>query len=448
MYLQYSLCAILFSLLLAPAVLSSKVKTFNDLDDFNRYMSDHSEGHVTLVKFFAPWCGHCKHLAPVWQQLAVEFNYNEKVTIAQVDCTTHDPICSKHSVRGFPTLTMFMNKKTRPYKGPRKLENLQSFVIKAMAEPVKSSFLQNPISIQFQLITGNQEYVKNFKEVAGEFFLDDNLEFIYEGHSEVDRLLVSNMASKDVTFEDLSTTGLRKIVAMESMPLWNDLTASNYANVAQNDFMGPRKLVFTSESSSEKSVLQSISESRSFQQKLVFGFTDDRVTQYFHIDLDAKHAVVFDPKTKNWWKVDMENKDVQIIEEELRVICDGYKKEDGGPGGWFSKMKHGAADLWINLKDMAENRPVIALLMLGLPLGVISCFLYAVCFMTSEDTTEEEENTERLVTRDEQTGEVHEFPTDRTKQEREFAAEETKNLRSRKGKDRNDENEENDEKSD
>ena len=116
MYLQNSLCAIVFSLLLAPAVLSSKVKTFNDLDDFNRYVSDHSESHVTLVKFFAPWCGHCKHLAPVWQQLAVEFNNNEKVTIAQVDCTTHDPICSKHSVRGFPTLTMFMNKKTRPYR--------------------------------------------------------------------------------------------------------------------------------------------------------------------------------------------------------------------------------------------------------------------------------------------------------------------------------------------
>jgi len=196
----------------------------------------------------------------------------------------------------------------------------------------------------------------------------------------------------------------------------------------------------------KKTVLQSISESRTFQQKLVFGFTDDRVTQYFHIDLDAKNAVVFDTKTKNWWKVNMEN-DIHMIEEELRVICDGYKKEDGGPGGWFSKLKHGVMDLWMNMKDMAENRPVIALLMLGLPLGVISCFLYAVCFMTSEDTTEEEESTERLVTQDDQ-GEVHEFPTDRTKQEREFAAEETKNLRSRKGKEQNDENEENDESED
>jgi protein disulfide-isomerase-like protein len=417
------------------------VKTFNDLDDFNRHMSDHSSGHVTLVKFFAPWCGHCKHLAPVWQELGADFHamtdVNEKVTIAQVDCTTHDPICKQHSVRGFPTLTMFMNKKTRPYKGPRKLENLRSFVFKAMAQPVKPVFQQNPSSIQFQLITGNEEYVKNFNEVAGEFFLDDNLEFIYEGHSEVDRLLVSNMASKDVSFEDLSATGLRKIVAMESLPLWNDLTAANYANVAMNDFMGPRKLVFVSETSSEKTVLKSISESRTFQQKLVFGFTDDRVTQYFHIDLDAKNAVVFDTKTKNWWKVNMEN-DIHMIEEQLRVICDGYKKEDGGPGGWFSKLKHGAMDLWMNMKDMAENRPVIALLMLGLPLGVISCFLYAVCFMTSEDTTEEEESTERLVTQDDQ-GEVHEFPTDRTKQEREFAAEETENLRSRKGKEQNDE---------
>lgn len=62
---------------------------------------------------------------------------------------------------------------------------------------------------------------------------------------------------------------------------------------------------------------------------------------------------------------------------------------------------------------------------------MISCFCYAVCFIS--DTTEEEEASERLVTQDED-GEVHEFPTDRTKQEREFAAKETENLRSRKKK--------------
>merc|ERR1712173_355538 len=90
----------------------------------------------------------------------------------------------------------------------------------------------------------------------------------------------------------------------------------------------------------------------------------------------------------------------------------------------------GVLDLVFNMKEMARQRPVIAVLMIGLPLGVIACFCYAVCFIS--DTTENEEITERLVTQDEQTGEVHEFPTDRTKQEREFAAKETENIRSRK----------------
>ena len=242
------------------------------------------------------------------------------------------------------------------------------------------------------------------------------------------------MASKDVTFEDLSLKGLRKIVAMESLPLWNDLTASNYANIAMNDFLGPRKLVLIPEVS-DWNILKSIAENRDFQKQLVFGYTDERVIQYFHIE----YNVVFDPKTKNWWRVDFD-KSANMIEEQLRVIADGYKKEDGGPGGWFSRLKHGVSDLLFNLKSMAQNRPLVAVLMIGLPVGVIACFCYAVCFIS--DTTNEEEVTERLVTQDEQ-GEIHEFPTDRTKQEREFAAKETENLRSRNVKsDKNDDVEE------
>ena len=133
------------------------------------------------------------------------------------------------------------------------------------------------------------------------------------------------MASKDVTFEDLSLKGLRKIVAMESLPLWNDLTASNYANIAMNDFLGPRKLVLIPEVS-DWNILKSIAENRDFQKQLVFGYTDERVIQYFHIE----YNVVFDPKTKNWWRVDFD-KSANMIEEQLRVIADGYKKEDGGP---------------------------------------------------------------------------------------------------------------------
>jgi len=83
----------------------------------------------TFIKFYAPWCGHCQKLAPVWDDLAKSFEKDEKVKVAKVDCTKHQSVCQEHEVRGYPTLAYFSaGKKVETYKGARTLAELKDFM--------------------------------------------------------------------------------------------------------------------------------------------------------------------------------------------------------------------------------------------------------------------------------------------------------------------------------
>ncbi|KAI0719220.1 thioredoxin-domain-containing protein [Fomitopsis betulina] len=101
-----------------------------------------TEGHI-FVKFYAPWCGHCKKLAPIWTQLAAQVQH--KLTIAEVNCEAYEGLCRAEGVPGFPQLVYYGGKGQGKveYTSRRKLEQLRAFAEKVSGPPVQELYYED-----------------------------------------------------------------------------------------------------------------------------------------------------------------------------------------------------------------------------------------------------------------------------------------------------------------
>lgn len=67
--------------------------------------AEHTQSGVTLVDFWAPWCGPCRMLSPVIDKLAEEFN--GKAKICKVNTDEQEELSAQFGIRSIPTMLFF-----------------------------------------------------------------------------------------------------------------------------------------------------------------------------------------------------------------------------------------------------------------------------------------------------------------------------------------------------
>ncbi|KAH8416406.1 hypothetical protein KR222_002052 [Zaprionus bogoriensis] len=157
---------------LAAAATEEKPKPEADETQFAVELDPETFGEViaagnVFVKFFAPWCGHCKRLHPLWEQLAEIMNIDEpKVTIAKVDCTKHQTLCADHQVTGYPTLRLFKlgEKESIKFKGTRDLPAITDFINQELNTPAEEDLSEQKLGGEGDEVNPNVGKVVDLNE--------------------------------------------------------------------------------------------------------------------------------------------------------------------------------------------------------------------------------------------------------------------------------------------
>jgi len=189
-----------------------------------------------LVEFYAPWCGHCKALAPEYAKAAKQLADKEsKIKLGKVDATEEGDLAEQFGVRGYPTLKFFRNGNPIEYNGGRQADDIVGWLVKKTGPAARE--IESVEAIQ-ALIAENQVVVlgifKDRESAEAKAFLGtassiDDYPFAISSNDDVASkyeikdgsiVLFKQFDEGQVTFEgELTEENVKRFVSSQSLPL-------------------------------------------------------------------------------------------------------------------------------------------------------------------------------------------------------------------------------------
>ncbi|KAJ0241449.1 Protein disulfide isomerase-like 1-2 [Hirschfeldia incana] len=248
------LSILVLSSLLASSIRSEETKEFVLTLDHTNFTDTINKHDFIVVEFYAPWCGHCKSLAPEYEKAAAELSsLSTPIFLAKIDASeeSNKGIANEYKIQGFPTIKILRKggKSIQDYNGPREAEGIVTYV-KKQSGPASAEIKSADVAGEKNVVA-----VGVFPKLSGEEFdsfmaLAEKLRADYDfahtldakllprGDSSVSGPVVRLFKPFDELFvdsKDFNGEALEKFVKESSIPLVTvfDKDPSNHPYVAK-----------------------------------------------------------------------------------------------------------------------------------------------------------------------------------------------------------------------